>query len=97
MKKELQGLEEGPETDIRGNSLRKYEIWKHQVMMTCMNSEFKKITSIYDRVSLQLSKCSENASIPKWMIDWFIGLGGRVFTNGLGDLGSIPGRVINGT
>ena len=24
----------------------------------------------------------------------FIGLGGRVVTNGLGDLGSIPGRVI---
>ena len=25
---------------------------------------------------------------------WFIGLVGRVFANGLGDLGSIQGRVI---
>ena len=27
-------------------------------------------------------------------VNWLIGLVGRVFTNGLGDLGSIPGRVI---
>ena len=26
--------------------------------------------------------------------NWLIGLVGRVFANGLGDLGSIPGRVI---
>ena len=33
----------------------------------------------------------ENLSI---LIVYFIGLVGRVFTNGPGDLGSIPGRVI---
>ena len=29
-----------------------------------------------------------------WDLSWLIGLVGRVFTNGLGDLGSIPGQVI---
>ena len=29
--------------------------------------------------------------------DWAIGLMSRVFTNGLGDLGSIPGQVISKT
>ena len=28
------------------------------------------------------------------IFNWIIGLVGRVFTNGLGDLGSVPGRVI---
>ena len=28
------------------------------------------------------------------LIDWLIGLVGRLFTNGPGDLGSIPGRII---
>ena len=29
-----------------------------------------------------------------YKLDWLIGLLGRMFTNGPGDLGSIPGRVI---
>ena len=29
-----------------------------------------------------------------WGVNWFSGLVGRVFANGPGDLGSIPGRVI---
>ena len=36
-----------------------------------------------------LSVCL-SVSIPNWLI----GLVGKVFTNGLGDLGSIPGRII---
>ena len=29
-----------------------------------------------------------------WILSWAIGLMSRVFTNGLGDQGSIPGRVL---
>ena len=31
------------------------------------------------------------------LANWLIGLVGRVFANGLGDLGTVPGRVISKT
>ena len=41
--------------------------------------------------SVQKKKKKENDNPSKWQI---IGLVGRVFTNGLGDQGSVPGRVM---
>ena len=37
-------------------------------MMAQMDSGWKKITSIYNRLAPQLSKCLQEANIPEWMM-----------------------------
>ena len=70
MKKELQGLEEGSETDIHLESLwvtlKKVSNWKTPGHDGIDEFWFKKFTFLHDRLALQMSKCKE-ANISEWM------------------------------
>ena len=71
MKKELQGLEKkswgGYTPRITKSNLRKVPNWKLPGYDGIHGFWFYKVTSIYDRLALQLSGCVEEANIPEWM------------------------------
>ena len=71
VEKELQGLEEGPKVrkllDSLRTTLKKYQIGKGQDMKAYMDSGFKKITSILDRLAIEMNRCLEKINIPEWM------------------------------
>ena len=60
MGKELQGLEEGPKAKIHLDSLwvrfQKSQFGKRRAMMVYMDTGFKKFTSIYDKLALEMKK-----------------------------------------
>ena len=71
MTRELEGLEEGPKVEIHIDLLK----------MTLKNIKlenarpsgihyfwFKKLTSIQDRLALEMNRCLQRAQVPKWMI-----------------------------
>ena len=70
MKKELQELKKNFEVDIHLDSqketLKKYQIGKHQALMVYMISGLKIFISIHDKLALQLIECQEEVSILQW-------------------------------
>ena len=58
MEKKLQILEKGPKAkihlDLLRAALKKYQIGKLQAMMAYMDSGFKKITSVHDRLAIEM-------------------------------------------
>ena len=71
MKKELEELREGPEENVHMDSLRvtlkKIPNWKMPDNDSIHGFWFKRFMTIYDRLTLQLSKCQQEGSIAKWM------------------------------
>ena len=71
LKRDLQGFEERPESEIHIDSLRsilrKMPNWKSQSHDGIHGYWFKKITSIHERMAQQLNKCLQEANIPEWM------------------------------
>ena len=56
----------------------------------------KKLVGNYTRIN-KSKKQHPQETEALWQFNWAIGLMSRVFANGLGDWGSIPGRVITKT
>ena len=71
MTRELEGLEEGPKaeihTDLLKTTIKIYQIGKRQAMMEYMVSGFKKLTSIHDRLALEMDRCLQGIHVLEWM------------------------------
>ena len=71
MGKELEGLAESPKVEIYLESLRttlkRVTNWKTLGQQSRHGFGFKKLTSIHQRLALQLSRCVEETNIPELM------------------------------
>ena len=71
MTKELEGLEEGPKVelprDLLKTTLKKISNWKTPGHDGIHSYWFKKLTSIHDRLALEMNRCLQGEHIPKWM------------------------------
>ena len=71
MTRELEGLEEGPKVKIHiellKKTLKKISNWKTPGHDGIHGFWFKKFTSIYDRLSLEMNRCLQDAQVPDWM------------------------------
>ena len=67
--KELEGLEEGPKAEIHiylfKTTLKKISNWKTQRPRWILVK--KKLTSILDRLALEMNRCLQETHIPEWM------------------------------
>ena len=64
---QLRLLETNIYLDKLKRTLKYYQIGKHQVMISFINSGFKKVMSLNDWLALHLSKCQQEANIPECM------------------------------
>ena len=67
MKKELEGLEEGPKAEILKNNTKKISNWKTPGHNGIYGFWFKKFTSIHIRLALEMNRCLQGAHVLKWM------------------------------
>ena len=71
MTKELEGLEEGPKTEIHlellKKTLKKTSNWKTSGHDGIHGFWFKKFTSIHNRLALEMNRCLQEAQVPDWM------------------------------
>ena len=71
MEKALEGLKEGPFAKTRLDSIRailkKYQIGKRQAMIASIDTSLKKLTSIYDRLAIEMNRYREETEIPEWV------------------------------
>ena len=71
MTRELEGLEENPKAEIHTNLLKmtckRISNWKTPSYDGIHGFWFKKFTSIYDRLALEMNKFQQTAHIPEWM------------------------------
>ena len=69
--RELEQLKEGPKTEIHTDflktTLKKVSNWKTPGHDGIHGFWFKKFTSIYDRLALEMNKCLQTAYVPEWM------------------------------
>ena len=71
MTRELEGLEEGPKTEIHiellKKTLKKISNWKTPGHDGIHGFWFKKFTSIHERLALEMNRCLQDAQVPDWM------------------------------
>ena len=71
MRRELEGLGEGPDAEIHTNllktTLKKKSNWKTSGHDGIHGFWFKKFTSIHDRLALEINKCRQSAYVPRSM------------------------------
>ena len=71
MSKELERLKEGPKgeirIDLRKLTLDKYKPGKRRFHDGIHGFWFKKFTSIYDRLALEMKGCVQGAHVSEWM------------------------------
>ena len=71
IKRKLEGLEEGPKTEIHINllktTLKKKSNWKTPGHDGIHGFWFKKFTSIHGRLALEINRCLQGAQVPDWM------------------------------
>ena len=69
--RELEGPEEGPKTEIHidllKTTLKGISRWKTPGHDGIHGFWFKKFTSIYGRLALQMNSCLQGAQVPDWM------------------------------
>ena len=70
MTRELEGVEEGPKAEIHiellKKTLKKISNWKTPGHDGIHGFWFKKFTSIYDRLALEMNRCLQDAQVPDW-------------------------------
>ena len=68
--RELEGLEEGPKTEIHidllKTTLKRIPNWKTPGHNGIHCVWFKKFTSIHDRLALEMNRCLQEAQVPDW-------------------------------
>ena len=69
--RELEGLEEGPKTEIHidllKKTLKRISNWKTPGHDGIHGFWFKKFTSIHGRPALEINRCLRATQVPKWM------------------------------
>ena len=72
MRREMEGLEEGPNakihTDLLKTTLKNILNWKTPGQDGIYSFRFKKFTSIHDRLVLEMNKCLQRAHVPELII-----------------------------
>ena len=71
MTRELEGCEEGPKAEINiellKKTLKKISNWKTPGHDGIHGFCFKKLTSIHDRLALEMNRCLQDVQVPDWM------------------------------
>ena len=69
--RELDGLEEGPEMEIRVDllkpTLKRISNWKTPGHDGIHGFWFKRFTSFHDRLALEMNRCLQDAQVPEWI------------------------------
>ena len=69
--RELEGLEEGPKTEIHidllKTTLKRISNWKTPGHDGIHGFWFKKFTSIHGRLALEMNRCLQGTQVPDWM------------------------------
>ena len=71
IKRELDGLEEGPKIEIRVDllktTLKRISNWKAPGHDGIHGFWFKKFTSLHGSLALEMNRCLQDAQVPEWM------------------------------
>ena len=71
MGKELERLEEGPKAKMQIDSprttIKKIPNWKTSVHDGIHGFWFKKVTSINDKLAIEMNRCLQKVDVPEWM------------------------------